>query len=376
MGIKYDEETKTYTVSVSKRHPVSRVPKGIRWYTNEKGEPIKTMAEARRLHTKAIYELADKLKAHVIPKWSAVIEKYCAYSIDRGLMQSTVENYRLGLNAYTLEPWGGRLVDSITTDEIRTLIREKVAHRSINQQKNILKFIRAVFAYAVEIGAINRNPCPDMKFRAGDKIRQCLTESQVRLLLEKAKDLDSEWYEVWAVALYTGMRSGEMFALTWDKVNLEMRQIKVDCSWNNKDGFKSTKSGDDRMVEIAPALLPILKELKLKQGGDSAFVLPRLEKWEKGEQARELRMFLISLQLPRIRFHDLRATWATIMLGRGIEPIKVMYMGGWKDMKTMMIYMRKAGIEIRGITDSLRLHEHHREIAEVIKLRDSRERRE
>jgi integrase len=172
------------------------------------------------------------------------------------------------------------------------------------------------------------------------------------------------------------MRSGEMFALTWDKVNLEMRQIKVDCSWNNKDGFKSTKSGDDRMVEIAPALLPILKELKLKQGGDSAFVLPRLEKWEKGEQARELRMFLISLQLPRIRFHDLRATWATIMLGRGIEPIKVMYMGGWKDMKTMMIYMRKAGIEIRGITDSLRLHEHHREIAEVIKLRDSRERRE
>ena len=42
------------------------------------------------------------------------------------------------------------------------------------------------------------------------------------------------------------------------------------------------------------------------------------------------------LGLPDIRFHDLRATWATIMLSKGVEPIKVMSMGGWKDIKTMM----------------------------------------
>ena len=60
--------------------------------------------------------------------------------------------------------------------------------------------------------------------------------------------------------------------------------------------------------------------------------------------------------LPAIRFHDLRASWATAMLGQGIEPAKVMHMGGWKDLKTMMIYMRKAGISIKGITDTLDLH--------------------
>jgi hypothetical protein len=42
-------------------------------------------------------------------------------------------------------------------------------------------------------------------------------------------------------------------------------------------------------------------------------------------------------------------------------------------MKTMMIYMRKAGIEIRGITDSLRLHEHHQQVANVIKMREIKE---
>jgi integrase len=374
MGVKFIEETGHYQLSVNKRHPITKQPKNMRWIRNEKGEPIKTMAEAKRLHAKMLIEMEDRFREQVIPKWSVMIEKYCNAALDRGLMKSTVENYRLGLNAYTLEPWGNRSVDKITTDEIRTLIREKVAHRSVNQQKNILKFIRAVFAHAVEIAAVNRNPCPEMKLRIGDKIRQGLTEAHVRSLLDRARELESEWYEIWSTALYTGMRSGEMFALTWDKVNLDLRQIKVDCAWNNKDGFKSTKSGDDRMVEISPALLPILKELKLKQGGDSHFVLPRLEKWEKGEQARELRMFLTGMNLPAIRFHDLRATWATIMLGRGIEPIKVMFMGGWKDMKTMMIYMRKAGIEIRGITDNLRLHEHHQQVAQVLKLRNNDER--
>jgi integrase len=89
---------------------------------------------------------------------------------------------------------------------------------------------------------------------------------------------------------------------------------------------------------------------------DSAFVLPRIDKWDKGEQARELRMFLQGLGLPRIRFHDLRATWATIMLSMGIAPIKVMAMGGWKDLKTMQHYIRKAGADTSGIGNNLSLH--------------------
>ena len=54
-----------------------------------------------------------------------------------------------------------------------------------------------------------------------------------------------------------------------------------------------------------------------------------------------------------MRFHDLRATFATMLLIKGVEPIKVMVLGGWKDMKTMQIYMRTAGVEVRGINKVL-----------------------
>ena len=163
------------------------------------------------------------------------------------------------------------------------------------------------------------------------------------------------------------MRNGEFYALTWDKVNLDERTILVDSSWNKKDGFKCTKSGNDRIVEIAFPLLTMLQELKLRSA-DSHFVLPRINQWDEGYQAAALRMFLVGLGLPVIRFHDLRASWATIMLSKGIQPAKVMVMGGCNDLKTMMIYMRKAGIDIWGITDVLTLHNPARETARIFSI--------
>ena len=100
--------------------------------------------------------------------------------------------------------------------------------------------------------------------------------------------------------------------------------------------------------------MPLLKELEKKQS-DSVYVLPRIDKWDKGEQARELRMLLVAIGLPQIRFHDLRASWATIMLSKAVEPIKVMAMGDWRDIKTMQGYIRKAGVNIKGITEKLDL---------------------
>jgi len=194
-----------------------------------------------------------------------------------------------------------------------------------------------------------------MKFKIGEKLKSVLTLEQMKTLLNYAKSSDHEWYPIWAMALYTGLRNGELYALTWDKVDLDNRRAVIDSAWNSKDGFKDTKSGHDRMIELAPELVVLLKQLKLKST-DRHFVLPRIDRWDKGEQARELRRVLEGLGLPRIRFHDLRASWATMMLSRGIEPIKVMSMGGWRDLKTMQRYIRKAGVDISGISDGLSLH--------------------
>lgn len=350
MGIKYDEKKGYWTASYSKRHPITKKPISI-FRRN-----IKTKSNALKIEKELVLEMNTKLKKVIIPTWEKHILEYIRDLSLRDVSSKTVENYHLCLEAHTLAPWGNRFIDEITSLEIRLLIQNKISHVSASHQKNILKYIRGAFQFAVEKGLLPNNPTPSMKFRIGDKLKTVLTQEQIKILLTQAKVMNSEWYPIWAAALYTGMRNGELYALTWDKVNLDQRLIQIDCAWNSKDGFKDTKSGDDRLAEIAPELLYILKELKLKSH-DSNFVLPRIGKWEKGEQARELRTFLMGLGLPRIRFHDLRASWATVMLSKGIPPIKVMSMGGWKDLKTMQYYIRKSGVDIQGISDNLKLHD-------------------
>ena len=348
----------TFTVSYYKRHPVTRLP------TRMVQSGAKTLAEARRIQMSLAVKLEQKLHETIIPPWSDFVQIYYEYSLSENT-RKTADNYLKCISHHTLGSWGTRLIDSITTDDIRTLVKERVGGRSMSHQRNMVHFIRKTFQLAVERGILNRNPTPQMKFKTGDKIKTCLTEEQVKILLNRAKEYGWEWYPHIATALYTGCRNGELYALSWDKVNLDQRTMLIDRSWNNVDGFKCTKSGDDRIVEIAPPLLTLLKELKL-QSRDTVFVLPRVSQWEQGRQAQFLRTFLMGIGLPLIRFHDLRATWATIMLSKGIEPAKVMCMGGWKDMKTLMVYLRKSGISIKGITNSLNLHDPYTDVAKVL----------
>lgn len=348
MGIKKHEDG-TWTACYSKRHPVTRVPVGLR----RKG--IKSQVEAMRVEKELVLQVEDRLKAVVVPKWGGLVEGYIDFCRLSGMMQKTVYNRQKCLQAWT-SGWNDRFIDAITANDIRQVVVIDLGGRSPSQQKSMLQYIRCAFDFAVENGHLPKNPTPNITIRIGDKIKKVLTEEQVRTLLNKAKALNWKWYPHYAMAVYTGCRSGELYAMTWDKVDLGNRQIVIDCSWSSKDGLKSTKSGDDRIVEIALPLIPLLQELKLKSGGVGP-VLERHQEWTDGDQAEELRRFQSGIGLPQTRFHDLRATWCTLMLSKGVEPIKVMMMGGWKNMKTMMVYVRKAGVNIKGITDGLNFHD-------------------
>ncbi len=234
------------------------------------------------------------------------------------------------------------------------LINEKVGHRTQGTQQAMLKYIRGAFTYAVDMRYIPSNPSPTIRFKLGEKIKAYLKEDEVKLLLQKAREFQHPWRHHWTLAIYTGLRNGELYALDWDHVDLVNGIIYVKYSWNKKVGLKGTKSNDDRVVDIAPRLLEILKQLKA-ENPESHLVLPRSRDWEKGEQARILRTFLMGIGLRPMRFHDLRATFATLLLIKGVEPIKVMVLGGWKNMKTMQIYLRTAGVEVKGVTKVLDL---------------------
>lgn len=129
----------------------------------------------------------------------------------------------------------------------------------------------------------------------------------------------------------------------------------VDRSYDSnvkKEG--PTKGKYWRTVPINASLRKLILDLKnAPKVQGSSHVLPRIKGWNNGDQAVPLKNFLRSLNLKPIRFHALRACFATQMLANGVPAAVVMKIGGWKKSATMDIYLRLAGVDTKGATDCL-----------------------
>ena len=115
-----------------------------------------------------------------------------------------------------------------------------------------------------------------------------------------------------------------------------------------------TKGRYWRTVPINSSLYKLIIDLKNgpKKAG-SEYVLPRSKDWDNGDQAVSLKNFLKSIGIKPIKFHALRACFATQMLANGVPAPIVMKIGGWKKSSTMDIYLRLAGVDTKGATDCL-----------------------
>jgi integrase len=269
------------------------------------------------------------------------------------LRPSTTKNYDKQLKKWVSPVWSNLEIRQITKTQVHKLVYEELnPELSEYTKRTILKMIRRVFQMALEEGLIDRNPCVGIQVKVPEAEARVLTNAEAEVFLREARNSNHRFFPIWFVALATGMRSGELMALCWTDVDFEARTISVSKQWTNKTGFIPTKTLRSRIVPIADDLLRFLKELKLQRGSEE-FVLPHLPEWENGEQARITREFCSACGITPVKFHDLRATFITNLLARGASLAQVMATVGHNQLKTTNGYLRKAGVEVKGLTDLL-----------------------
>lgn len=313
---------------------------------------VSSEREAKEVEFQFKAELRDLAEERTKWSWQSWHDEFIR-RIKLNCKNSTIANYDGYLKRWIPKDWATKPLEKITTEEVFEAIKATSVRLGNISQKNIMKMIRKIFQTAVDEGIIPRNPAKGIAIKVPQTMQKVLTAREVDKLLELAKETNHIFYPVWGFALQTGMRSGEMYALRWTDIDAEAGIISVNKQWTSKDGFHELKTDDWRVVPISSDLKSLLLEIKANNSVESEFVLPRLQAWTRGEQAKVLREFCLSAGITSVKFHDLRATFITNMLAQGVALVKVMAIVGHKQMETTDVYLRLAGVEIKGATESL-----------------------
>ncbi len=337
---------------------------------------LNSEAEARREEKKLIRQLSMDVQKHdgLGLIWDDVVHLWWK-EVQGGYLGRVTERSAQGylsiINKWTRD-WNNRPAADLSRADGRMLLqRMEKQELSRAYQKKVKNIINKVFDWGIEFGFIigaKTSPLKGLLIDKGEeKVPDILTLEEIKKFLTAAKALEHRWYSVWVFAILTGMRSGELFALTWDQIDLEKGMILVDRSFDsNTKSTGPTKGRYWRTVPINSSLRKLVLELKNNLGIEpSDFVLPRIKDWNNGDQAVSLKNFLRSIKLKAITFHALRACWTTQMLANGVPAAIVMKIGGWKKSSTMDIYLRLAGVETKGATDCLKF------IPDEINFRDN-----
>jgi len=211
-----------------------------------------TPEKARRIIEDTVASILDEA-GHALPH-SSIRDYFTSWLKEKESAgaQTTFVRYE-GVVTRFLEWLGARADDSLTSLTKREILNFRdsrsgqVTPATINVE---LKILRAALARAVREQIIDQTPAAlveNLK-HAAKHSRRAFRMDELKRLLEEA---DSEWRTMILVGLYTGLRLGDVAALTWQNVDLQQEELSL----------VTGKTGRSMIIPIARPLLHHLEKL-------------------------------------------------------------------------------------------------------------------
>ena len=149
-------------------------------------------------------------------------ELYLRLHASTNCKPSTYKTYEGYLNNIIVPFFGDLNINEISPILIKEFMKQMQDKGRANATVNkYIKFISAIYNFMIDSDITVRNPLvriKSLKEIKNKKIRALCTE-EVQALLSKTKQIYPDFFPLLFTALFTGMRQGELFALTWDSIN-------------------------------------------------------------------------------------------------------------------------------------------------------------
>jgi len=240
---------------------------------------------------------------------------------------STKEGYGGYLKNHLLPYFGKQKLVEVTNSQMQSFIKKKLDEKLSNQTINhMITLTSCIFNKMIDDEAILKNPVNKIKkLKLTKKEMKILILEEIYKILEVAEKHYPDFYPVLFTAIFTGMRQGELIALKWDNINWIKQQIYIKENYRN--GLLDTPKTQTsiRYIDMPNELVKTLKEWKLKcPHTDKNLVFPNKEGNYQDVNnlvKRKFQTVLNKAKIERIRWHDLRHTYASIMISQNV-PIK------------------------------------------------------
>jgi len=249
--------------------------------------------------------------------------------------QRTVDGYQSVVENHLIPALGHAQLKDLQPQTIQAFYgkaRGKLSARTVLTWHRILS---QSMKYAVRQGYLGRNPCDLVVApRAVKKAMRTLTPGEVEVLLKAAES--NRFYPVIYMAINCGMRQAELLGLRWRDVDLDMLSVSVSQVLYKRRGvciFKEPKTtGSRRRVAMTPKLAQFLREYRAEQESlhwhtgqpltldDLVFANMAGKPLDPCTLTHVFSRIARGAGLERVRFHDLRHTFASLMLMRGAKP--------------------------------------------------------
>lgn len=232
-----------------------------------------------------------------------------------------------------------------------SLSRQTVVH--------ILNLLRACLFDAVDEGLIDENPAANIRVPRRQDSAQKWTWLRPHEIELCESHPDDKARIVWTVAIYTGLRKGELAGLTWESVRFDEDRLVITRSYE-----RATKNGRWREVPLLPPAKMALKEWQQLRPGLPAAPLwcsasgsfiraTSADNWKPGSWDKRFpRMFG-----RRVRFHDLRHTCASHLVqgtwGKALSLYEVAHWLGHSDAQMATRYAHLAPEGIHGVAATM-----------------------
>ncbi|MGN8500926.1 tyrosine-type recombinase/integrase [Helicobacter pylori] len=222
----------------------------------------------------------------------------------------------------------------ITKERIARYHEETLKHYKKNTIHNLNANLKSFLEFCEQEGFMEKSPyfAVTLKNAQEAKAIEPFSLEEVRTLIENAPSLRLKAFLM--VAFFTGLRTGEQLALTWEDIDFNAKTIIINKSLNELGTITTPKNKPSiREVDLLEPVEKILKELKTSEPKDKKFVFISMPKRSTMFQ-RAFRSLLKALNLKERKLYTTRHTFASLMLSQGEEAMWVSKTLGHKDLNT------------------------------------------